>query len=326
MERTLSDYEKIKKAEEIYNRRKMQEIGGVRVTRPIIEKSQKKELSNIKKMVLQICICIVIYFIVYLVQNSNYIFSEQFMAKTRELLTYDINFHESYTQIVNTFKDNIKFFEIKSNEDNEKKIEQDDHKIDDESKNIENAEIKEESLGIVNETEIQNSADEIIAVGGGEPENIISELAQEEQPISTEETTKSQMELDADTIKANYDLCIPIKGEITSPYGERTVAPKFHVGVDIGAYTGDTIISAMDGVVTQVSTEGDYGKHIRITSGDLVTLYAHCSKLDVTEGQEIKKGEKIAEVGETGNATGPHLHFEVILHGRYVNPEMILEW
>lgn len=107
MERTLSDYEKIKKAEEIYNRRRMQDIGGVRVVSPSSNKNPKKELNSIKRMVLQIFICIILYIIVYLVQNSNYIFSQQFISKTKEILTYDLNFSEYITNTVKKFQEDF---------------------------------------------------------------------------------------------------------------------------------------------------------------------------------------------------------------------------
>lgn len=289
MERIMSDYEKIKKAEEIYNRRKMRGVGGVRLSNPTIERYPKKELSNIGKMLFQICFCIFIYAVVYIAQNSNNLFSEQFMKTTKELLTYDMNFRENITKLI----DNINsFIAIPSENIIENSV-------------VEEAVIEEEN------SVSENIVNEIDMVVDAEKENTIEEVVEEKEEVAPE-PEKTQMELDAEYIMKNYDLKLPVKGEITSPYGERTIAPTFHVGVDIGADTGTSIVSAMDGVATQVSTVGDYGYHIRITSGDLTTLYAHCSKLNIKEGQKIKAGEKIAEAGETGNATGPHLHFEVI--------------
>ena len=75
-----------------------------------------------------------------------------------------------------------------------------------------------------------------------------------------------------------------------------------------------------------VSEEGDYGKHLKVQDGDIVTLYAHCSEILVKEGQSVEKGEKIAKVGSTGNSTGPHLHFEIRYQNRYVNPQEIFEF
>ena len=82
----------------------------------------------------------------------------------------------------------------------------------------------------------------------------------------------------------------------------------------------------MEGDVIAASYAGDYGNHIKIQNGDILTVYAHCSKLDVQVGQHINQGQKIGEVGATGKVTGPHLHFEIRRDGRYVNPELILNF
>lgn len=70
----------------------------------------------------------------------------------------------------------------------------------------------------------------------------------------------------------------------------------------------------------------DIGNCIMISSGDLVTLYGHCSKITTQNGKAVKQGEKIGEVGMTGNATGPHVHFEIRYEGRFVNPEDVIPW
>ena len=101
---------------------------------------------------------------------------------------------------------------------------------------------------------------------------------------------------------------------------------KNHTGIDIAANTGTKIVAAMEGTVTVSSTTGDYGYHIKITNGDVSTLYAHCSKLYVKEGDVVTQGQEIAEVGSTGKSTGPHLHFEIMRGQTYINPRNILEF
>ena len=149
-------------------------------------------------------------------------------------------------------------------------------------------------------------------------------------PTPENETKElSQMEQDANYIKSTISFIKPINGKISSAFGWRNptteTVPKNHTGTDIAAETGTKIISATDGNVILSSTTGDYGKHLKIQINDVVIVYAHCSKLYVNEGDTIKQGQEIAEVGSTGNATGPHLHFEVRYQDRYVNPQLILE-
>lgn len=82
----------------------------------------------------------------------------------------------------------------------------------------------------------------------------------------------------------------------------------------------------MEGTVTQVSAAGDYGNHLRIVNGDITTLYAHCNKIYVKEGDHVKQGQEIAEVGATGNVTGPHLHFEIRRNNEFVDPNSVISF
>ena len=94
-----------------------------------------------------------------------------------------------------------------------------------------------------------------------------------------------------------------------------------HKGVDLSAPMRSDIYAALDGQVVVAGKHKDYGNFVAIDHGNgVVTLYAHCNQSFVTEGEIVRRGQKIAEVGRTGNATGPHLHFELRLDGVPQNP------
>jgi murein DD-endopeptidase MepM/ murein hydrolase activator NlpD len=115
-------------------------------------------------------------------------------------------------------------------------------------------------------------------------------------------------------------------GEIASTFGYRTVPyPEFHRGVDLEADYGDTVRAAAKGVVAFAGWDGGYGKRIDIDHGNgLHTWYCHLSRIGVHEGESVTKGEPIAAVGSTGEATGPHLHYQVMRNGNPVDPTPFL--
>lgn len=116
----------------------------------------------------------------------------------------------------------------------------------------------------------------------------------------------------------------PSRGSISSSFGMRW--GKMHKGVDIAAKSGTTINSVLDGTVTYAAWQDGYGKVIKVKhDGSLETTYAHCSAINVKAGEDVKQGEKIGEVGSTGNSTGPHLHFEVRENGEAKNPEKYIK-
>lgn len=115
----------------------------------------------------------------------------------------------------------------------------------------------------------------------------------------------------------------PASGTITSYYGSRYIfgAYDFHLGIDIANKYGTNIYAADGGTVTYAGWKGSYGKLIIITHDDgRQTYYGHCSSLLVSAGQKVYQGQHIAEMGSTGNSTGSHLHFEIRVGGRTVNP------
>lgn len=126
------------------------------------------------------------------------------------------------------------------------------------------------------------------------------------------------------------NLTIPCIGTITSRYGFRNsnnpIVSSNHMGIDIGAPKGTDILSAHNGTVIEAGIIGSYGQCVMIQDKELITVYAHCSKLMVKKGDSVKQKEKIAEVGMTGNATGNHLHFEIRYNGEHINPEEVIDW
>jgi len=124
---------------------------------------------------------------------------------------------------------------------------------------------------------------------------------------------------------------VPISGNfrVTSGFGMRndpfTGMLARHEGLDFTATSGTTIVATADGVVTRSGWEDTYGNIVEVTHAEgFMTRYAHISKRHVTEGQQVKRGQRIAEVGSTGRSTGPHLHYEVFRHGRVLNPTQVL--
>lgn len=306
MERTITSEERIRRAEEIYQRRRMQ--NGIKVPTSQVNAGNKVQYGMLKKVILQVLICMLIYFIFYLIKNSNYIFSEEVVNKTREFLSYDINFQGIYIQTEKYYNEVLKPI-INNQSDSKEEQEQNVNEQVNEEGGIGGG---EEGVELLNNEIQQTSADEIKEEDKKEDEN--------QQPLS-------QMEIDANDIKANYNLVLPLKGTVTSRFGSRTptdIVSANHAGIDIGVNEGTVFTASMEGTVTSVSSEGSYGNHIYIQKDDVTTLYAHCKTIYLKQGDTVVQGQKIGEVGSTGKATGPHLHFEIRKANRVVNPEYIL--
>ena len=125
----------------------------------------------------------------------------------------------------------------------------------------------------------------------------------------------------------------PVAGSVTSGYGPRkhpiTGENKTHKGIDIAASTGTAVRAAADGTVSHIghdmSKTSGYGNYVTLDHDNgYQTRYAHLSKVSVQIRQKVRKGEKIGEVGETGAATGPHLHFEVEKNGSFIDPSTVM--
>lgn len=128
---------------------------------------------------------------------------------------------------------------------------------------------------------------------------------------------------------AELSFQMPTVGRISSEFGNRfhpiDKKTKFHGGIDIAAPRGTPINAAADGIVKFSGRKGGYGNMVIIEHADgRITRYAHADKLLVKKGDKVSMGDQIATVGSTGKATGPHLHFEVRVNGKPVNPFSVL--
>ena len=206
-----------------------------------------------------------------------------------------IYFSNIYNTAIEYYNNNLKsqFMFVESNEDEK----QDNNEL---------------TTNEVQENAITN--EQVGGIGGGDDDNV--EQNGEAEQVSNEPTVQlSQMEIDANDIKQNHNLILPLAGTVTSRYGPRDgneIVSSNHGGIDIGVNEGTVFVAAMSGTVIEASGEGSFGNHIYIQEGDVITIYAHCKTLYVKKGDVITQGQKIGEVGQTGNATGPHLHFEKI--------------
>ena len=329
MERTITPEERIRRAEEIYTKRK--QLSGIRVSSNNVNRNEKKKISLFKKMFMQLAICAVIYIIFYLIKNTNYIFSDNVITKTKEFLSYDINFgslQSNLTSFWNDNKDKFNLFESDGSNNVENT-----NTLNETINQITNEVINEITNTVTNEIaqNIENKNTNVVGGIGGAVTNelVEQEVAKSESKEEKSNENKSQYEIDVEYLKGKYSFIMPVTGTITSRYGKREateVVSANHQGLDIGANEGTPIYASMEGKVVVSSEEGEYGKHIDIVNGDVLTRYAHCSKLLVKEGEKVKQGDKIAEVGSTGNSTGPHLHFEIRRDDRTINPESILDF
>lgn len=301
MDRVMTVEERIRRAEEIYERKKRKENLGEKQKiynrEEIVER--KKDIRLLKKIIMQLIVCLIIYFLFYAIQNGEYIFSQEFLNKANEVLSYDMNF----TQLFENIKNNVMTLKNKTENNNQ----------------------NQDAIG---GAEVKSNQEENKENDSGEKqENNSQELNEKKEEQSLQ--ILSQEEQDIQNIKNTTTFIKPIEGKITSGFGRREEAtgrvPKNHTGTDIAANMGTKIKSATDGEVVLASEEGDYGKHLKIQIGEVSIIYAHCNALYVKQGDKVTQGQEIAEVGSTGNSTGPHLHFEIRISERGINPQNILE-
>ena len=229
MERVMSVEEKIRRAEEIYEKRRQSD------SRPVakVTVNDKKDIKLIRKMIIQILVCVAIYLVIYTINNNQYVFSEDFINKVNEMLSYDTNFVEIYKQI----KESIKQYIPKS-------------------ENI----TPENSIGGAEDNLIENVINNM-----HEDVSKIKEVQKSNRDTNTKNL--SQEEIDILNIKNTTSFIKPIEGIISSKFGQRESAtgsvPKNHTGTDIAAAIETKIKSATDGEVVLESEKGDYRKALK---------------------------------------------------------------
>ena len=312
MERIISEQDRIRRAEEIAGRRR-----GTISARDINVERSKKKMPMLTKVFIQTVASMCIFGLAYFMSQNNY----PFMDSVRIVLSADVNIGQIYNGLSNSFKSVTDWYNglVADEGQNEQDI----------TNNIDNQNVQGEASG-----ETANETGNVISEEGTTNEigNATSEegVTAETGGIggSDENITLSQDEQDIAYIKENVSIIVPVYGTVTSGYGPRTptdIISANHAGLDIGANEGTEIVAAMEGTVELVSSYGDYGNHVKITNGEVSTMYAHCKDIYVKPGDYISQGQVIATVGNTGRTTGPHLHFEIARSGRTVDPQAIIQ-
>ena len=286
MDKLLSELEKQRRAENIYYSRRYINNNS-NGNKYFDDTNENNDKKNVYRFFFKVLLFINLVIIIFCFQNLEYVFNREFISD------------------VNLLMDNIK----KRALSNEMYVEE----------NIDNTIVNNE---IVNNMELQSLDNEIKSV-----ENITKV---EEVVEKVNEKTDEEKEIEA--LIGMYQFKNPIGeiGVITSNFGKRNSdnenVSEYHTGIDIGAEYGTDIKSSVTGIVTLVSNVGDYGKQVRVRNNNVTTLYAHCSEILVKEGDIVADGQVIAKVGNSGNSTGPHLHFEIRVDDRCLDPVKLVKF
>ena len=165
-----------------------------------------------------------------------------------------------------------------------------------------------------------------VSINEGQNEGVSIDLLSEKGDHDTEENQGIKGKL----IKEGITFICPTVGTVSSEYGERNIiflnVDPFHTGIDIANKEGTKIVASTDGMITKVSNNKYNGNFIEITNSNIVTKYAHLKNTSVRQGENIKQGTEIGKMGQTGYATGSHLHFEVVIDEIKINPREVLEF
>lgn len=247
MERTVSVEERIRRAEEIYARRR-NDSTSTSIPYARVPIGEKKKSNPIKRMLIQICVCAMIYISLVVIKNGDYIFTPQLTEQIKNILAYDMN-------IQNVGEDLLKYINEVRNKN--VVIPEENQAPTEETSNSQTEETANTETPIEDEQQTNQN----------EEQQLEETLGIIDEPLYTEEASSiSQTQIDADYIKQNYSIIKPLEGTITSRFGNRNptteTVPKYHTGIDIAREKGAKIIAAMEGEVTLVSSSGDYRKSL----------------------------------------------------------------
>ena len=176
------------------------------------------------------------------------------------------------------------------------------------------------------------NADHVLAVFGGSAmpaDTVPAESSGGADDILDRDQTLFPDTVDQTVYPLEFEHATPTSGTLTSSFGSRlspiTGQPGFHYGLDLAANEGTPITAFADGTVRETGESG-YGLYVIVDHADgFATLYAHCSSISAKVGDKVTCGEQIAKVGQTGNATGPHLHLELWHNGAALDPADYLD-
>ena len=202
----------------------------------------------------------------------------------------------------------------------------------------------DKKLRIITNMEVPAGSSQVLGIGGpsfeedtatleGARAGLIKQMHSDLDQLKAEAMAqeKSFTELNEHLFKqtslfASTPAIWPARGWVTSNFGYRispfTGLRQMHEGMDIANAMGTLVLAPANGIVSRVDRENGLGKNITINHGyGILTKYGHLSETYVHVGKRVKRGEKIAAIGNTGRSTGPHLHYEIVVNGVNINPE-----
>jgi len=289
----------------------------------------EKKIFNMKIILWMQCVgamCLAILLIVIDILDINYIDSNKYIIKLKEEYNKSYSISDIKNKSINVAKYSAKSV-----------IKVVPERVQNKFKSI-YADVKEvfnnsENSSIViyeEEPTEEKSENNIVMQNDGIGVSIVEteEILEEEKTVEVVSAISSEDNELKYIRENNITFVMPTKGTITSEFGAREVIftdiDPYHTGLDIANIKGTEIVASTDGIVTKVANNKYNGNFVEITNGKVITKYAHMDSVSITNGATVKSGEIIGKMGETGYATGPHLHFEVVVEGVKINPAKVL--